>query len=167
MGLSREYAVDFSQSGDSTMSMSITRLLLLAGAAALLPCAMVPAAAAPAKPECQQLYFEVNDYGKEGPSRDAQANLDKLIVKWTQDKGIKTYKTEKKDVSCELFLDAVVFDEYTCKATADICWTPQKTAATSAAKAEPKGAAKTQAKAAAKTEPKNAAKTDPKSTAAR
>jgi hypothetical protein len=140
------------------MSMSITRLLLLAGAAALLPSALSPAAAAPAKPECQQLYFEVNDYGKEGPSRDAQAALDKLIVKWTQDKGIKTYKTQKKDVSCKLFLDAVVFNEYTCTATADICWKPQKTAA--------KSAAKTEAKAAAKPAAKNAAKTDPKSTAA-
>jgi hypothetical protein len=149
------------------MCMSITRLVLLAGAAAVLPSALLPAAAAPAKPECQQLYFEVNDYGKEGPSRDAQAMLDKLIVKWTQDKGIKTYKTEKKDVSCELFLDAVVFDEYTCKATADICWTPSKATATSAGKTEPKSVAKTGAKVAATANAKKAAKSEPKSTAAR
>lgn len=141
------------------MSMSTTRLLLLTGAVAVLPSAMSAAVAAPAKPECQQLYFEVNDYGKEGPSRDAQAMLDKLIVKWTQDKGIKTYKTQKKDVSCELFLDAVVFNEYTCKATADICWTPSKTAA----KREAKKVAKTEAKPAPKTAVKNAAKAEPKS----
>jgi hypothetical protein len=153
------------------MFMSVTRLLLLAGAAALLPRAVSPAAAAAAKPECQQLYFEVNDYGKEGPSRDAQAALDKLIVKWTQDKGIKTYKAKKQDVSCKLFLDAVVFDEYTCTATADICWTPPKTPAKSAGKTEAKRVAKTEAKPVAKTEAKpvakNAAKPDPESTAAR
>ena len=158
------------------MSMSITRLLLIAGATALLTAATLPAGAAPAKRECQQLYFEVNDYGKEGPSRDAQALLDKLIVKWAQDKGIKTYKAEKKAVNCELFLDAVVFDEYTCKATADVCWTPAKTLAKRVTKTEVKPAAQAKAKPAAKTEAKpavkanadakSAAKSEPKSTAA-
>jgi hypothetical protein len=109
--------------GDFIMSVSRTQRLILAGAAALLP------ATASAKPECQQLYFEVNDYGKEGPSRDAQALLDKYIEKWAQDKGVKTYKTGKKGVTCELFLDAIVFNEYTCKAVADVCWTPAKGAA--------------------------------------
>jgi len=52
--------------------------------------------------------------------------LDKYIEKWAQEKGIKKYKTGKKDVSCELFLDAIVFNEYTCKATANVCWTPTK-----------------------------------------
>ncbi|NJO32425.1 MAG: hypothetical protein HC869_04145 [Rhodospirillales bacterium] len=28
----------------------------------------------------------------------------------------------KKDVSCELFLDFIVFDEHTCKASALVCW---------------------------------------------
>ena len=67
--------------------------------------------------------FSVNDYGKEGPTRDAQALLDKHIADWAKTQGIKKYKVGKKDVSCELFLDVVVFDEHTCKATANVCWT--------------------------------------------
>jgi hypothetical protein len=72
--------------------------------------------------ECKTLYYSVNDYGKEGPAKDAQNLLDKLIVKWTAEKGIKKYKVGKKDVQCELFLDVGVFDEYTCKASANVCW---------------------------------------------
>jgi len=102
------------------MSMSAMRLLILACAAAMLP------SAASAKPECIKLFYSVNDYGKEGPTRDAIALLDKSIEKWAKEKGIKKYKTGKKDVTCELFLDVVVFDEYTCKAVADVCWTPAK-----------------------------------------
>lgn len=109
------------------MSISISRTLLFACAVAILP------AAAFAKPECTKLFYSVNDYGKEGPTRDAEALLDKYIEKWAQEKGIKKYKTGKKEVSCELFLDAVVFDEHTCKAVADVCWTPAKVAAKSAA----------------------------------
>ena len=82
-----------------------------------------------AKPECTKLYYSVNDYGKEGPSRDAEALLDKYIQKWAQEKGVKNYKAGKKDVTCELFLDAIVFNEYTCQAKADVCWTPAKTCA--------------------------------------
>jgi hypothetical protein len=111
--------------GIFTMSMSRTRFCILACAAAMLPSAVS------AKPECTQLVYSVNDYGKEGPSRDAQALLDKYIEKWAKEKGIKKYKTGKKDVTCELFLDAVVFDEYTCKASANVCWTPPKVAAKS------------------------------------
>lgn len=110
------------------MFTSKTRLLSLACAVVALP------ANVSAKPECTQLVYSVNDYGKEGPARDAQALLDKYIVRWTQDKGIKTYKTGKKDVTCELFLNAIVFDEYTCKAMADVCWTPGKDAPKSPAK---------------------------------
>ncbi len=108
------------------MTTSMCRTLLLASAAAMLP------SFASAKPECTQLFYSVNDYGKEGPSRDAQALLDKYIEKWAQDKGIKKYKTGKKDVTCELFLDAIVFNEYTCKATTNVCWTATKSAAKSA-----------------------------------
>ena len=36
--------------------------------------------ASPAMAECDVLAFEVNDYGKEGPTRDALALLDKHIV---------------------------------------------------------------------------------------
>jgi hypothetical protein len=71
---------------------------------------------------CQKMAFSVNDYGKAGPSKDAQALLDNHIAKWAKDTGIKKYKVGKKDVSCELYLDFVVFDEHTCKATANVCW---------------------------------------------
>jgi hypothetical protein len=112
-----------SSQGIFTMSIFLRRTRLLACAAAMLP------SFASAKPECTQLFYSVNDYGKEGPSRDAEALLDKYIEKWAKEKGIKKYKTGKKDVSCKLFLDVVVFDEHTCKATANVCWTPTKGAA--------------------------------------
>ncbi len=79
--------------------------------------------AAPADAACQKLAFSVNDYGKEGPSRDAQALLDNYIQRWTAEQGIKKYTVGKKDVACELFLDVGLFDEHTCKATANVCWT--------------------------------------------
>ncbi len=75
-----------------------------------------------ARAECTTLYFSVNDYGKDGPARDAQDLLDKYIVKWAGEKGLKKYKVGKKDVDCKLFLDFGFFDEYTCKATTDVCW---------------------------------------------
>ena len=71
---------------------------------------------------CQKMAFSVNDYGKDGPTRDAQALLDKRIEQWSKDRGIKKYKVGKKDVSCELYLDVGLFDEHTCKATAKVCW---------------------------------------------
>lgn len=79
-------------------------------------------AAAQAHAKCTRLAFSVNDYGKEGPARDAQTLLDKYIADWTKAKGIKSYTVGKKDVSCELFLDFIVFDEHTCKASALVCW---------------------------------------------
>ena len=72
--------------------------------------------------KCTRLAFSVNDYGKEGPTRDAKELLDKHIAKWTAERGIKNYTVGKKDVSCELFLDFIVFDEHTCKAEATVCW---------------------------------------------
>jgi hypothetical protein len=78
--------------------------------------------AAPAHAACQKLAFSVNDYGKDGPTKDAKALLDKYIERWTGEQGIKKYTVSKKDVSCELYLDVVVFDEHTCKATATVCW---------------------------------------------
>ncbi len=71
---------------------------------------------------CTRLAFSVNDYGKEGPARDAKELLDKYIAKTMAEKGVASYKTGKKDVNCELFLDFIVFDEYTCKAEATVCW---------------------------------------------
>jgi hypothetical protein len=75
-----------------------------------------------ARAECTTLSFSVNDYGKEGPTRDAKALLDTYIADWTANKGIRKYRTGPKDVECELFLDFVIFDEHTCKATAKVCW---------------------------------------------
>lgn len=71
---------------------------------------------------CTRLGFSVNDYGKEGPTRDAKALLDKHIAQWTAENGIKKYRVGPKDVTCELFLDFIVFDEHTCKAEANVCW---------------------------------------------
>lgn len=71
---------------------------------------------------CQRLGFSVNDYGKEGPIRDAKKLLDQYIAKWTAERGIKKYRTGKKKVTCELFLDVGAFDEHTCKAAATFCW---------------------------------------------
>jgi hypothetical protein len=101
------------------------RLTHLFAAAAL--CAAGGASAAPVTaktvaPACKDLAFSVNDYGKDGPTRDAQALLDKHIAQWAKDQGIKKYKVGKKNVSCELYLDVGLFDEYTCKATANVCW---------------------------------------------
>lgn len=90
-------------------------------AAALGLLTITPASAA-ARKQCTTLFYSVNDYGKEGPTRDAQNLLDGYIAKWAADKGVKKYKVGKKDVSCELFLDFGVFDEHTCKATAQVCW---------------------------------------------
>lgn len=84
---------------------------------------------------CKLLAFSVNDYGKDGPTRDAKSLLDKYIADWTKSKGIKGYTVGKKDVSCELFLDFIVFDEHTCKASAMVCWPGPDPTAAPAAKA--------------------------------
>lgn len=76
----------------------------------------------PAEAACKTLAFSVNDYGKDGPIRDAKSLLDKHISEWAKANGIKGYTVGKKDVSCELFLDLIVFDEHTCKASAKVCW---------------------------------------------
>jgi hypothetical protein len=95
-----------------------TKLLVagaLVGAAAIIGSVTAEAA-------CTRLAFSVNDYGKDGPTKDALKLLDKYIADWSREKGIKKYSVGKKDVSCELFLDLIVFDEYTCKASALVCW---------------------------------------------
>lgn len=122
--------------------------LKIAAAAALIAIA----AAGPAAAKCTRLAFSVNDYGKDGPIKDAKSLLDKYIAQWTAERGIKSYRTGKKDVSCELFLDLIVFDEHTCRAEATVCWDergvgPATTPATlpegtpPAAKAKPKAKA--------------------------
>jgi len=82
----------------------------------------IAVAAQPAEARCTTLAFSVNDYGKDGPTKDAQALLDKYIAKWTKENNVTNYSVGKKDVSCELFLNFIVFDEHTCKATALVCW---------------------------------------------
>ena len=75
-----------------------------------------------ANAECTRLGFTVNDYGKDGPTADAKNLLDKHIAEQMSKRGITKYTVGKKDVSCELFLDFIVFDEHTCKAEATVCW---------------------------------------------
>ena len=72
--------------------------------------------------ECTRLSFSVNDYGKEGPTKDAKNLLDKYIAKWAAEHGIKKYSAGTKEVSCDLFLNFIVFDEHTCTATSNVCW---------------------------------------------
>lgn len=96
--------------------ISRTAYVMLAAVAAAC------AAATPAAAACQKLAFSVNDYGKDGPTKDAKDLLDKYIVTWTKEKGIAKYTVGKKDVKCELFLNFIVFDEHTCQASALVCW---------------------------------------------
>ncbi|MGE0766580.1 MAG: hypothetical protein AB7L90_08965 [Hyphomicrobiaceae bacterium] len=94
-----------------------SRVARLLGAAIIVVCSATVASA-----KCTKLGFSVNDYGKDGPTKDAKDLLDKYIQKWTSERGIAKYTTGKKDVTCELFLDFGFFDEHTCKATATVCW---------------------------------------------
>lgn len=93
---------------------------------AAVVCAVSIAAAfaplAPAQAACLKHAYSVNDYGKKGPMRDAKALLDIRIARWAREKGIKRYRTGKKHVTCELYLDLGFFDEYTCRAVAKVCW---------------------------------------------
>jgi len=81
-----------------------------------------------ASAKCTRLAFSVNDYGKIEPAADAKRLLDGYIAKWTGDRGITGYKTGKKSVDCKLFLDFIVFDEYTCRAEASVCWNEEASA---------------------------------------
>jgi hypothetical protein len=82
--------------------------------------------AAPADASCKRFGFTVNDYGKDGPTKDAKELLDKHIAEWAAQNKIKDYKTGSKTVNCELFLNFVVFDEHTCTASANVCWNDGK-----------------------------------------
>ncbi len=122
----------------------------------LLSTAALATVAGPALADCQKLGFSVNDYGKDGPIRDAKALLDTYIKDWAAKNGIAKYRTGKKDVSCELFLDVGLFDEHTCKATATVCWS--KADKTSGPiKAEGGGTSTAKAKAKSANTPKSAA----------
>ena len=89
-------------------------------AASALAAVLTIAGSAEAK--CTRLAFSVNDYGKDGPTKDAKDLLDKYIANWARQNGIANYTTGKKDVKCELFLDVGLFDEHTCRAEASVCW---------------------------------------------
>lgn len=97
---------------------SIAKFLSIAVAAAAAAAVAAPAAQA----KCTRLGFSVNDYGKDGPTKDAKDLLEKHIAKWASEQGIAKYTVGKKDVNCELFLDFIVFDEHTCRAEATVCW---------------------------------------------
>ena len=99
------------------MRHSLTTAASLSVAAALMASSALPASAA-----CTRLGFSVNDYGKDGPTKDAKVLLDKYIAKWATDHGVPQYRTGIKDVKCELFLNFIVFDEHTCRAEATVCW---------------------------------------------
>jgi hypothetical protein len=100
------------------MFLAGLKSMTVAGISVLLLASMSEAASA----KCTRLAFSVNDYGKDGPTKDAKALLDKYIAEWTSKRGIGKYTVGKKDVSCELFLNFIVFDEHTCKAEATVCW---------------------------------------------
>lgn len=84
----------------------------------------VAALSVPADAACKKFGFTVNDYGKEGPTNDAKNLLDKHVAEWATKNGVSEYSTGKKTVSCELFLDVILFDEHTCTASATVCWGP-------------------------------------------
>lgn len=89
-----------------------------------------------ANAECKRYGFTVNDYGKDGPTKDAKDLLDKLIATKMTERGVKDYNTGKKSVSCELFLNFIVFDEHTCTAEATVCWGGSKASGSEKASAE-------------------------------
>ncbi len=129
--------------------MSSRSSLIAASVAAL----SLLASAATASAACKTMGFTVNDYGKDGPTKDAKELLDKDIAKWAADNGVEKYTVGKKTVKCELFLDVILFDEHTCTASASVCWgegstPPAKTAKDGAPqkKSEAKAAAQSEAK---------------------
>lgn len=87
-----------------------------------------------AQAACTKLASSVNDYGKTGPTADAKVLLDKHIARWAKERGITKYTTGKKTVTCELYLDVGIFDEYTCRAVATVCWEAPKAATATAPK---------------------------------
>lgn len=109
--------------------------------AAATAAAFAATVALPASAACKRYGFTVNDYGKDGPTKDAKSLLDKLIASKMSEQGIKDFHTGRKNVSCELFLNFVVFDEHTCTAEATVCWggsaLPKSEEAAAADTAEP------------------------------
>lgn len=106
------------------------------GAAFALAATFAIAMTASANAECKRYGFSVNDYGKDGPTKDAKDLLDKMIAGKMSERGVKDYHTGKKTVSCELFLNFIVFDEHTCTAEATVCWGASKLPASEQAAAD-------------------------------
>lgn len=106
-----------------------------------------------ANAECKRYGFSVNDYGKDGPTKDSKDLLDKLIASKMQERGVTDFKTGKKSVSCELFLNFILFDEHTCTAEATVCWGGSKLPGSETASADDPTPAKEPEKAAAETKP--------------
>lgn len=124
-------------------------------AALALAATLAIAMTASANAECKRYGFSVNDYGKDGPTKDAKDLLDKMIAGKMSERGVKDYHTGKKTVSCELFLNFIVFDEHTCTAEATVCWGASKLPASEQAAAASDAPAKA---AEAPAEEKNSAK---------
>lgn len=111
--------------------------------AACIAGALVVGSMTPASAACTRLGFEVNDYGKDGPTKDAKDLLDKYIVTKMNERGITNYTVGKKTVNCELFLNLIVVDEHTCKAEATVCWGDQAKPKVTPAAAEKPAASET------------------------
>ena len=108
---------------DKDMRVSVKAKITLAALAVSFAATLLGASAPDATArECTRLGFSVNDYGIEVPKRDSQQLLDDYIKTWTAERGIENYTVGKKEVSCELFLDLILFDEHTCTAEAPVCW---------------------------------------------
>jgi hypothetical protein len=122
-------------------------------ALSLVAVALCAISAVPATAACKKFGFEVNDYGKDGPTRDAQTLLDKHIATWAKEHSISHYTVGKKDVTCELFLNLIVVDEHTCRAVATVCWQGPDPDAPAPAKTPAKTPAKPAAKPKAATAP--------------
>ncbi len=71
---------------------------------------------------CRTRSFLVNDYGKDGPTADAKRLLDADIASWAKANNLANIKVGPKSVTCEQFLNFIVFDEWTCTASAKVCW---------------------------------------------
>ncbi len=108
---------------DKNMLVSVKSKVTLAAIALTIAATLLGATATGANArECTRLGFSVNDYGIEIPKRDSQRLLDDYIKKWTAERGIENYTVGKKEVTCELYLDLILFDEHTCTAEAPVCW---------------------------------------------
>ncbi len=71
---------------------------------------------------CRTRAFTVNDYGKDGPTSDAKRLLDADIASWTKANNLSNVSVGAKSVKCFQYLNFVVFDEWTCTASAKVCW---------------------------------------------